>query len=1465
MHQTNRLKKGLALLLTAALLLTGLPAVTGAAEPASPLPIIDVDAYTARAEISPYTLGSNHRHAYGGFGMYDEEMDEVYPEFLQMTKEAGLGVVRYPGGTIANLFTWKDTIGPREERRNVVLGNSYASVFPYYGLDEHMAYTEEIGAEVIYMVGEAAETPQGAADLVEYLNAENDGSNPGGGVDWAAVRAKNGHPEPYDVPYFEIGNEMYIDNQQYWLDLPSVSGNTDRASRYMRGDTVAATDAPARVYGTWTDNTSTGEAGQSFYTQYNPVVEGTEAVYVGGEKWTRVDSLEASGGAERVYTFDYTTGGITFGDGAHGRIPETGAKITVDYHHRHAGFTEYYDAMKAIDPDIQIFATLPYAFNFVEGTKCDGIVYHDYTGYPATVADADELHDHYMTISDNLVQMIDNNVSQLRERSKRQDTVAAVTEFGTINNPHIYSEDPSNEGREEARSLSRALSFAVTFMGSSRAESLIHIQQAFTAYSFGGGPGLPNADYVYNSMYAPYPDDPTRFIEGGTALAYKVIGNNIGDTVRNTYVQNNPIVGEATQYEALRVMASQTDENGDLYLLVVNRDDEQDITAGLNLKGYTISGNARIQTLNAPDIASTNTPDHPDEIAITEAEVPLGIGQSSFSYTFPAHSLVAIRLTGRSAAPYTDSLPLQTFDEVEECALPDGMTAAGTASVAAVDGGENKALLLERGNANTTVTAPLTADSTGCDGILRLSFDLRAEQSSAARLQMSLMSGEKEALLLAFEGGFVKNDGKIRAVYTPGQFHHIEISADCRAGQYTVYFDGSYMGTLGKYSTGAAATLDAIRFEAMTRAGSFYVDNYKVEAMSAELVSAVTQADDLFVSTTVGKAPVLPETVTVRCNTGEVQTRAVTWDAVEAEAYSAVGQFAVAGSIEGLTVRARALVTVSKAVEKIEIPALSTLAGVAPRLPKTLTVLYTDGSTAAEAVTWEPVDKSQYAAAGSFTVKGNLPALGRTVEAAVSVIARANAPLVVVDGYTSRSESGPVAGSSSLDVFIENNPPLSGGTDRLLQAAAAADAAGNLYLYLINRSKAEAATASVLLKGYTITGRTAVRIAAYDESTALEPWTDDGEDASTAALGVGGSSFSCTVPAGSVAALKIRGERGENTPWSDNFWVRHFGAAAVGAVPSYFSKESGTASVQKEPGNPAEQVFMLKREGEDVRVKSTLSGTDFPAASPKNYDGLVKISFRLKAMQTSGCFRAALMAGDRRAVELCFSDGAIRCGDREVGRYRAETWYSIELVLDHRAGSCSLYSDGVRLVSQAAYADVSAPLDFVYFSAEEKDSTFYLDDYQVRTVGTNLAAQLTQIEKIRLTMPVGMVPELPTAVTAGYNTGERLSLSVVWEAVDPAACAAPGSFTLLGKVAETDLPAEAEITVYDPAVLPGVLPGDLDDDGKVTVSDVVRLRQLIVSGAYSDREFAAGNLDSSDNLLTVSDVVELRKRIVRGA
>ena len=54
--------------------------------------------------------------------------------------------------------------------------------------------------------------------------------------------------------------------------------------------------------------------------------------------------------------------------------------------------------------------------------------------------------------------------------------------------------------------------------------------------------------------------------------------------------------------------------------------------------------------------------------------------------------------------------------------------------------------------------------------------------------------------------------------------------------------------------------------------------------------------------------------------------------------------------------------------------------------------------------------------------------------------------------------------------------------------------------------------------------------------------------------------------------------------------------------------------------------------------------------------------------------------------------------------------------------------------------------------------------------------------------------------------------------------------------------------------------GDIDRDGKITVSDVVELRKLIVAGTMDD----IGDMDD-DGKLTVSDVVALRALIVAGA
>jgi len=94
-----------------------------------------------------------------------------------------------------------------------------------------------------------------AADLIEYLNSPNNGSNPNGGVDWAAVRAANGHPEPYGIKSFEIGNEMFFINQRYWMD---GSSNTNKSwqAKYAFGDTVDFASQPVVNNGDWRTSAS---------------------------------------------------------------------------------------------------------------------------------------------------------------------------------------------------------------------------------------------------------------------------------------------------------------------------------------------------------------------------------------------------------------------------------------------------------------------------------------------------------------------------------------------------------------------------------------------------------------------------------------------------------------------------------------------------------------------------------------------------------------------------------------------------------------------------------------------------------------------------------------------------------------------------------------------------------------------------------------------------------------------------------------------------------------------------------------------------------------------------------------------------------------------------------------------------------------------------------------------------------
>ena len=156
-------------------------------------------------------FGVNHRYAFNGYGSFDPDTMRVKDDFTALYKQVGFGSIRYPGGTISNLFNWKTTIGPRAQRLKQIHGfynnPGQGGIEPNFGIGEIATFADEVDSEIVYVYSLGRGNAQDAADLIEYLNAQV-GTNPNGGIDWAKVRADNGHPQPYNVRYFEIGNEM---------------------------------------------------------------------------------------------------------------------------------------------------------------------------------------------------------------------------------------------------------------------------------------------------------------------------------------------------------------------------------------------------------------------------------------------------------------------------------------------------------------------------------------------------------------------------------------------------------------------------------------------------------------------------------------------------------------------------------------------------------------------------------------------------------------------------------------------------------------------------------------------------------------------------------------------------------------------------------------------------------------------------------------------------------------------------------------------------------------------------------------------------------------------------------------------------------------------------------------------------------------------------------------------------------
>ncbi len=123
-------------------------------------------------------------------------------DVLETLKELEIPVLRWPGGCYADLYHWKDGIGPKEDRPAIV--NKFwgdAVEDNSFGTHEFLDLCEMLNTEAYIAVNVGSGTVEEAYDWIEYITSDKG--------PMAGLRKLNGREKPWKVKYWCIGNENW--------------------------------------------------------------------------------------------------------------------------------------------------------------------------------------------------------------------------------------------------------------------------------------------------------------------------------------------------------------------------------------------------------------------------------------------------------------------------------------------------------------------------------------------------------------------------------------------------------------------------------------------------------------------------------------------------------------------------------------------------------------------------------------------------------------------------------------------------------------------------------------------------------------------------------------------------------------------------------------------------------------------------------------------------------------------------------------------------------------------------------------------------------------------------------------------------------------------------------------------------------------------------------------------------------
>jgi alpha-N-arabinofuranosidase len=121
------------------------------------------------------------------------------PDVVAALKNMHPGIIRFGGSTVEG-YEWQQGIGPWDDRQPFTTkwGGLEEN---FVGIDEFIQLCQYVGAEPMICARWRGKQPEDAAAEVEYCNGSVE-------TRWGKLRAQNGHPQPYGVKYWQIGNEV---------------------------------------------------------------------------------------------------------------------------------------------------------------------------------------------------------------------------------------------------------------------------------------------------------------------------------------------------------------------------------------------------------------------------------------------------------------------------------------------------------------------------------------------------------------------------------------------------------------------------------------------------------------------------------------------------------------------------------------------------------------------------------------------------------------------------------------------------------------------------------------------------------------------------------------------------------------------------------------------------------------------------------------------------------------------------------------------------------------------------------------------------------------------------------------------------------------------------------------------------------------------------------------------------------